>query len=209
MAHEKNTVSKVTAADCMRPPNGPLSSYFPNVVVFTHENRRALFYDDLLRGKTVLVNFMSIKDEATYRVTENLAKVQTHLGARLGRDVFMYSITVDPDRDTPLALAKFAASHKAQPGWLFLTGTLEVIETLRGRFFASGPAHAAHHHSAADEDCSMGMIRYGNEAVGLWGSVPSATQPEDIAMRVSWVEIRERPTGPPRRKGPPPLDLAG
>jgi protein SCO1/2 len=190
-------------ADCGRPLNGPNAGYFPNLVVVTHEGRKALFYDDLLRGKLVFVNFMSIEGDAVSGVTENLAQVQRHLGDRLGRDVFMYSITVDPLHDTPRALADFAERHGAQPGWLFLTGTPSGIATLRGRFFASSSGHS---HEGGD--CSTMMLRYGNEAVGLWGSVPATVAPEAIAMRISWVESRPQPNGPPIRKGPMPLDSA-
>src|ERR1051326_7784403 len=170
MAHSTGAATGVQGADCRRPLNGPNAAYFPNVVVVTHENRRALFYDDLLRGKLALVNFMSIKDDALYRATEKLVQVQSHLGDRLGKDVFMYSITVDPPHDTPQALAEFAERHGAQPGWLFLTGTQGAVDSLRGRFFAHPSGHL--HNAGAAEDCSLGMIRYGNEAVGLWGSVP-------------------------------------
>src|SRR5215213_3734204 len=175
--------------ECARPPGGPYSAYFPNVVVVTHEGRRALFYNDLLRGKTVLVNCMSIANDAAYPVTENLARVQRLLGERAGRDVFIYSITVDPERDTPRALAEFAERHGAGPGWLFLTGTSETIDTLRGRLFADAGGHA--HHKGHAQDCSMGLVRYGNEAVGVWGSVPAKTDADWIVRRLSWVTPRE------------------
>src|SRR4030081_2960035 len=103
-------------AACVSPPNGPKSEYFPNVLVVTHENRKALFYDDLLRGKTVLINFMSSNDEMSFRFAENLRKVQQFIGPRLGRDVFIYSITIDPQNDTPEKLERFAARHGARPG---------------------------------------------------------------------------------------------
>jgi len=80
--------------------------------VITHENRKALFYDDLLRGKTVLIHFMSIRGDRDYRLVANIAKVQKYLQNRLGRDVFIYSITVDPVNDTPDALADFAEAAK-------------------------------------------------------------------------------------------------
>ena len=190
--HEhKHDASHDSAEDCEceRPPSGPYSSYFPNVVVVTHEGQRALFYNDLLRGKTVLVNCMSIANDAVYPVTENLARVQRLLGSRAGRDVFIYSITVDPERDTPRALAEFAKRHGAGPGWLFLTGTSETIDTLRGRLFADAGGHA--HHKGRAQDCSMGLVRYGNEAVGVWGSVPAKTDPDWIVRRLSWVTPRE------------------
>jgi protein SCO1/2 len=168
----------------------------------THEGRRALFYNDLLRGKTVLVNCMSIATDALNPVTANLVRVQRLLGERAGRDVFMYSITVDPERDTPRALAAFAEGHGVKSGWLFLTGKPDVIDALRGRLFADGARHGRAHGRAPQEDCSLGLIRYGNEAVGLWGAVPAKTEPGQIVDRFSWVEARAPTAGQFRRRGP-------
>ena len=191
------------AEACARPLTGPKADYFPNVVVVTHENRKALFYDDLLRGKTVMVNFISVKDEAELQMTKHLARVQRFLGNRLGKDVFMYSITTDPEHDSPRVLAEFAERHGVGPGWLFLTGQPSAIQTLKSRFFASATAHS--HGAGPVEDCSAGMVRYGNEAAGIWASFPAKTSPEWIAKRVSWLESKEAPVGPPRRRGPAPL----
>ena len=189
--------------ECARPRNGPYAGYFPNLVVITHEGRRALFYNDLLRGKTVLVNCMSVANESVYPVTANLARVQRLLGERAGRDVFMYSITVDPEHDTPRVLAEFAEKHGVGPGWLFLTGPTDTIAMLRGRLFADAGAHV-HSHGPA-RDCSLGLVRYGNEAVGLWGSVPAKTEAEQIVQRLSWVTPRDPVQGTPRRRGPVPV----
>jgi cytochrome oxidase Cu insertion factor (SCO1/SenC/PrrC family) len=129
-----------TGCQCERPRNGPYSGYFPNVVVVTHEGRRALFYNDLLRGKTVLVNCMSVANEAVYPVTANLARVQRLLGERAGREVFMYSVTIDPEHDTPRTLAEFADRRGVGPGWLFLTGTPDTIGLLRAPLRRRGRA---------------------------------------------------------------------
>ena len=197
------------AADCGAP-----AGWFPNVVVTSHENRRALFYNDLIRGKTVMINFMSIAGDAGNPVTANLAEVQRLLGARMGHEVFLYSITLDPERDTPRALAAFAARHGAGPGWLFLTGEEAAIRLLRERLFA----HGGHHRSAvaagpalatpAVEDCAPGMVRYGNAAAGLWGAAPARSDPRWLAARLSWVRPGLPAAGPPRRRGPAPLVLA-
>jgi len=186
--------------DCVRPGGGPYAEYFPNVVVHTHEGRKALFYHDLLRGKTVLINCMSVKNETLYPVTANLVEVQRLLGERLGRDVFMYSLTLDPENDTPRVLRSFAEKHGVKPGWFFLSAKPDDVQLLRGRLFAHD---AAHHGSAVVRDCSAGLVRYGNEAVGLWGSVPAKAEPEWIVKRLSWVETRPAPAvGIFKRRGP-------
>jgi protein SCO1 len=194
-----------SSCECAPPRNGPYADYFPNVVVHTHEGRRALFYNDLLRGKTVLVNCMSVAGEALHPSTASLVKVQRLLGARAGREVFLYSLTVEPERDTPRALAAFAERQGVGPGWLFLTGRPDVLHALRERLFAdrAAPRHTdGHAHGPAREDCSLGLVRYGNEAVGLWGAVPARTEPEWIVRRLSWVESRSAPAGQLKRRGP-------
>ena len=186
---------------CERPARGPKGDYFPHVVVTTHLGERAIFYDDLLAQKIVLINCMSVRRDEVYPVTGNLAKVQPFLGERLGRDVFMYSLTVDPEHDTPRVLEDFARRHGARPGWLFLTGAPEDMEALRGRLFSHNPGLP---HGAGARDCSVGLARYGNEAIGLWGSVPCQADPQWIARRLSWVVPRDRQANTFRRGGPAP-----
>jgi len=189
--------------------------FIPNVPVVTHLRQRAMFYDDLIRDRVVLVGFMSIANDAIYPVTRNLVQVQRRLGARLGRDVHLYSITVDPAHDTAEALEGFAQRHGAQPGWSFLTGNAESINAILGAFFAhrgeppeAEEVHGAHAgHGGRLHDCSMGLMRYGNDAVGLWGSVASLAVPVQIVDRLSWVEHRPRRAAgtPLQRGGPKPL----
>lgn len=186
---------------CSQTHSGPHADYFQNVIVHTHEGQKALFYDDLLRGKIILINFMSVRNEAFFPVTRNLSKVQRLLGGKLGRGLFMYSITIDPKNDTPQVLRAFAEKYEAGPGWMFLTAEPDVIESIRKRLYVSGGNHD--HGAAPAEDCSLGLIRYGNEAVGLWGSVPAKSDPKVIAMRLSWIQEEEQPaTVNPSRKAP-------
>src|SRR6476659_11482565 len=65
---------------------------FPNVTLTTHEGKKVKFYDDLLKDKIVIINFMYVKCEGTCPgTTANLAKVQKLLSNRVGKDIFMYS----------------------------------------------------------------------------------------------------------------------
>jgi len=200
----------------------PGPEHFPNVEVWTHEGRRALFYDDLIRGRSVLLHFTSRAREAAYPVLANLARVAPLLGDRLGREVFLYSIAAEPERDSPRDLKELAERHGAGGGWLFLTGEPAAMAAIRGRLFVHDSAAHVHDQthghaqalsgaasgSTSDQDCSRGLLRYGNEALGLWGSVPAVADPRWIAERLEWI----RPTnavasasGAPRRKGPRPL----
>jgi protein SCO1 len=177
-------------AGCKAPGSGPMSEYFPNVTVLTHRNERALLYDDLLRGKIVTLNFISTRDEAAHRVTENLVKVQRLLGDRVGRDVFMYSITTAPEHDTPKVLRAFAEENGVGPGWLFLTGSPEVMQGLLSRIFVGSHQHAAAGHAGGN--CSRGLARYGNLVTGSFGSFPAMARPESIAERFTGVGFGDR-----------------
>jgi protein SCO1/2 len=167
--------------------------FVPNVPVTTHEGDEKLFYDDLVRDRTVLVQFMSLAHHQQYPVTTNLVQVQRQLGLRLGRDVFMYSITVDPMNDTVEKLREFARRKSAGPGWTFLTGDEAAIEALKKVFFVhAGHETHAHGHgnagSGTSPDCSLGLMRYGNDAAGIWGSVPTKSDPALIVERLSWIQ---------------------
>lgn len=176
----------------------------PNVVVTTHEGRRAWLYDDLLAGKAVLLHFTSAEAESSYPVLAQLAQVQTRLAERLGREALILTISTDPGHTSAQTLRELAARHDAGPGWLFVTAEPRDLEQLKGRFFE----HAAEHdHASHDvtEDCSRGLLRYGNASLGLWGSVPAKADPAWIAERLSWMSPKPVPSGPPRRRGPLPL----
>lgn len=180
---------------CDPPGPGPHSAYIPNVMVRTHKDETARFYDDLIRQKIVLINCMSIRDEASCSYMDTFTQVQPLIGEELGRSVFMYTLTSDPEHDNAAALRKLAEKHKAREGWLFLTGEPEDLMLLRMRLFI---------HDGG-QDCSMRMVRYGNEAVGVWGGMASTLGAELIAQRISWITPREVPSGPPTRGGPWPL----
>ena len=76
---------------------GARASAFPNVTLYTHEGKAVKFYDDLIHGKVVAINMMYAECEGICPIaTSNLVRVQELLGDRVGRDLFMYSLTLSP-----------------------------------------------------------------------------------------------------------------
>ena len=161
-----------------RPGNARQAGYFPNVELRTHEGKRVRFYDDLIKGKVVTINFM-FTSCSTFcpRATANLLKVQAHLGPHLGRDVSMLSITVDPDKDTPRILQKYATEHRVKPGWQFLTGAAGDIDRIRQALgvFDEDPDKTQH----------TGILTYGNEATGTWAAMPVIAEATVIARALT------------------------
>jgi protein SCO1 len=158
---------------------------FPNVTLTGHDGRSYRFYDDLIRGKVVGLNMMYAACSRTCAVaTANLLQVQNLLGARVGRDIFMYSITLLPEQDTRAALNEYAKAHHVKPGWLFLTGTTANIETVRKKlgFYFLDPA------ADADRAQHTGIVRIGNERVNRWSMSPSLADPRRIAEALLSIE---------------------
>ncbi len=188
-------------SDCEPADTSASAARFPqHAVVFDHHGRKLRFYNDLIKNKVVMVHFMSTALEGDYQTAENLAKLQTLLQPRLGRDVYMLSITVDPQVDTIERLNRYAAQHSAQPGWSFITGNDQEIQSIKDALFFRPGGHAQHHDQ---QDCSMGLIRYGNDAANIWGSVPTRTDPVWLAQRLDWISPRKDIPRTPVRGGPP------
>jgi protein SCO1/2 len=112
----------------------------------------------------------------------NLVQVQKALGNRLGREIFMYSITLDPEHDTPAILKAYAKSHGAS--WTFLTGKAEDIEKLRRKLglFNSDPK------VDADRKKHTGIIKIGNEVIDKWTSISVLSKPERILQMLERVK---------------------
>jgi len=171
--------------------------YFPNLILTTHDGEKVRFYDDLVKDKIVIFNFMYAKCEGICMpVTMNLVKVQKLLGDRVGRDIFMYSLTLKPEEDTANKLASYAHMHKVGPGWKFLTGSPADLELLRRKLGYVDP------DPEVDKDKSnhIGVIKYGNEPLQRWGGCPAMSKAPWIVKTLSWVDWpRDKET--PNSKG--------
>lgn len=152
------------------------AGYFPNTVLLTQDGKPVRFYDDLLKGKVVLINFVFTTCAGVCPpMTANLAKVQRYLGERVGREVVMISISVDPAVDTPEALKRYAEKFKAQPGWYFLTGSKENVDRVLSKL--GGYVDDKVKHSS--------VLIIGNEATGEWVKSFAMAKPGEIAAAVT------------------------
>lgn len=156
--------------------------FFPNLPLVTHEGRRVRFYDDLIRGRTVLFNFfvLGCTEGRCPLGTANLRQAQDLLGERMGRDIFFYSITLRPKLDTPERLNDYAEAFEVRPGWLFLTGQPADIERLRRSQGYVDP------DPERDRDPAnhSGMARYGSDRLERWASISVRSPPKSIATAI-------------------------
>jgi protein SCO1 len=159
--------------------------YFPNFELTTHEGKQVKFYDDLIKDKIVVINFMYAQCEGIcVPITANLKRVQKLLGNRVGRDIFMYSITLKPKEDTPERLNHYVQMHHLKPGWTFLTGKPDEIETLRKKMGLWTS------NAVQDKDLTnhIGMVRYGNEARQWWAMFPGRAKAPWIVESILWMD---------------------
>lgn len=133
--------------------------YFGDVKLIDQDGRERRFYSDLLAGKTVVINPMFTTCTGACPVMSGaVEKIQTHLGNRVGRDVLLISISVDPVHDTPARLKEYAARFHARPGWVFLTGSKENVEAVLRKLGQWVDEPAAH----------QTLLLIGNDRTGLW-----------------------------------------
>ena len=173
--------------------------YFPNFKLVDSDGKEFNFYDDLLKDKIVVLNFMYADCNGICpTITSNLARVRKILDAEVKKDVYIYSLTLRPEVDTPAKLKAYAEMHRVKdPRWRFLTGKPDEVDGLRHSLGFADP------DPVVDRDKSKhsGMIRYGNEPLSLWGSCQGSGEPEWIAQEIQFAIPREFRKSPKVNEG--------
>ena len=169
------------------------ADYFPNVPLVTHEGKTVRFFDDLIKDKIVVINFIYTHCPDTCPLeTAQLVRVQNILGDRVGKDVFFYSISVDPENDTPEVLREYRKRFKAN--WTFLTGKKSDIIQIRrklGLYIEEIQAEDSNNHN-------VNMI-IGNQTTGRWMKRSPFENPYVLADQVgNWLSGWK---APPRADG--------
>ncbi|WP_130905106.1 MULTISPECIES: SCO family protein [unclassified Pseudomonas] len=153
--------TETAVADSATPWGG---DYFPNTLLTNQDGRQVRFFDDLIKGKVVVINFIftSCSDSCPLE-TARLRQVQKLLGDRVGKDVFFYSISIDPLSDTPAVLKAYAQRFQVGPGWQFLTGEFADVTELRQKLglFIEGV------DNGRSKDHNLSLI-VGNQSTGRW-----------------------------------------
>jgi protein SCO1/2 len=160
---------------------GPRANYFPNALLQTHDGKTVRFYEDLVQGKTVVFSMMyTVCANICPPTTANLVNVQEALGGRLGKDIFMYSLSLRPEFDTPAALRDYMKQYNIAPGWTFLTGKPSDMEIIRRKlgFYDIDPA------LDADLTAHTGMVRFGDERRDRWSMMPALSSAKQIATNI-------------------------
>ena len=156
----------------------PAQRYFTDVVLLNQDGEQMRFYSDLLQGKVVIINsFFGTCRDSCLPMNRNLEKVQQALGDRVGKDVRIISISVDPTVDTAASLKEYAKTLHARPGWYFLTGDKQNVDAVLrklGQF-------------VDDKQNHFNLIIVGNERTGLWKKAFGLARSEELVRVVESV----------------------
>lgn len=154
------------------------ADYFPNIELTTQDGRKVHFYDDLVKGKIVAIDLIYTSCGYSCPLeTARLVQVQKILGDRVGRDIFFYSISIDPEHDTPEVLKAYAEKFHTGPGWVFLTGKKQEIDFLSKKLgLYSDPAASLDGHTP--------HLLIGNEPLGQWMRNSALDNPRFLSQMI-------------------------
>jgi cytochrome oxidase Cu insertion factor (SCO1/SenC/PrrC family) len=146
------------------------SSKIPDAQVLDQNGKQLNFYSDLIKGKTVAINFVFTTCTAICpSLTATFRRVQQDAAAR-GVDVRLISVSVDPTTDTPERLNDYAAKFKAGPNWTFVTGDKARIDSVLSGLGAA----------VSNKNDHTPMILIGNDSSDYWTRAYGLTSPTKI-----------------------------
>ena len=160
--------------------------YFTDVVLVNQNGEKMRFYSDLLQGKVVIINsFFATCTGSCLPLNRNLEKLQTALGDRMGNDVYIISISVDPAVDTPEQLKAYAKKLNAGRGWYFLTGDKETVEFALKKIG----------HFVDNKQDHLNIFIIANERTGLWKKAFGLAKSDEL-MKVVDSVLTDQPPQP-------------
>jgi protein SCO1 len=172
-------------------PKADLKPPIPDVEVLDQEGKRIHFYSDLIKGKVVVISFLFTSCKFYCPMQgDSLSKVQSLLGERLGRDINLITVSLDPENDTPERLKAWGAIFGAKPGWTFVTGAKPEIDKIS--MALTGAEALKGEHSP--------VVYIGNDKTGIWIRAYGLHDPEKFNKLIEEA-IDNSPTEPGQKGG--------
>lgn len=141
------------------PPPGAVKVRGLDTNLVDQEGRGVNVQRDVIGDRIVVVSFVYTSCTTVCPLVASVfSDLQTRLGPRVGRDVTLVTITVDPLRDTPGQLKAYAGRFQAGPGWRWLTGAPVAVNELLKGLGAYAPDFTQHPQ----------MVLVGDGATGRW-----------------------------------------
>ena len=157
------------------------SAKIPNTHVLDQNGKQLSFYNDLIKGKTVAINFIfTTCTTVCPPLTATFRKVQ-QTAAERGLDVKLVSVSVDPVIDTPERLRAFAEKFNADAGWTFVTGEKGEIDSL---LQSLGVA-------VTNKNDHTPMILIGNDSLDYWTRAYGLSSPTKLVDLIAEAASRK------------------
>ena len=190
---DKGTTAEQKPAEASGAANSTRKMVIPDIVVLDQDGKAVRFYSDLVKGKTVAINFIfTTCTTICPPLAATFARVQKEMGDKTGRDVHFISISVDPLTDTPERLKAWGAKFKAGPGWTFVTGDKQEMDKLLNALGAS----------VARREDHTPTVLVGNDAKDIWTrtyGLARTSQMVGLIMNVMEGKTEETVTGEPKQ----------
>ncbi|HEY6802025.1 MAG TPA: SCO family protein [Pyrinomonadaceae bacterium] len=150
----------------------------PDLKLRDQNGNEVRFYSDLIKDKVIVLTFFYTS--CTYLCSMQgkvFSELQTLLGDRLGKSVFLISVSTDPVKDSPQKLKAWGTRFNVKPGWTLVTGDLDEMNKLLVRFTGN----------KAGVEMHLPVTFVGNEKDGRWTSAVGTFGPQDILGAVNSV----------------------
>ena len=155
-----------------------------DAALIDQDGRPVKFSSQVVSDRIVAINFIyTTCSTVCPLVSATFKRLQDKLGDRLGRDVWLVSISLDPVTDTPARLKEYAARYHAKPGWLWLTGdAMDVEQVLNGLGTTSANFR---------EHAPLTLVGDGKR--GRWVRFNALTGPQQISAELDGLLVTRKP----------------
>jgi len=180
--------SPVTAVDDKLPKKragavtiGKIQIEIPDLMVMDQDGVKRRFYSDLIKDKVVILSFFFTSCQSMCpAMNYGLKKLQADLGQRLGKDVFIVTVSKDPETDTPGRLKAFSKTLKTKPGWTMITGDVNAIGKIVYDFTGDRLGKDSHNT----------IFIIGNDKNGSWADLSGYASTAELRQQIDAVSGR-------------------
>jgi protein SCO1/2 len=150
----------------------------PDAELFNQDGKKIHFYSDLIKDKVVIVSlFFTSCASICPMQGDSLSKLQATLGDRLGRDIYLVSVSMDPEGDPPERLKIWGLQFGARPGWTLVTGKKSEIDKV-AMALTGVPAVKGEHSP---------VVFVGSDKTGRWIRAYGLAEPARFASLIAEV----------------------
>jgi len=145
--------------------------------------KRVRLAQDVIGERIAVVNFIYTSCTTVCPVSSaTFQQLQQRLGASLGKEVVLVSITVDPLRDTPQRLREYGARYRAAEGWTWLTGAKQDVDDALKGFGVYTPNFEDH----------PAMVLVGDARAGKWTRFFGFPSVDELVARIEAMQLARK-----------------